>query len=524
MPRPVGGGGGSAAVVSNNARCTERAQDLQKQRREDAKLRAATRREKMLRKEQQLRAHMQTYFWGRVSLRCRQMEVRNAYLKPAVQWTIAGLILGNFITNVIEKQIDPWNENYPDAWFPIETVWNSIFIFELLWNMYGSFYVTTCKGHFFTSSWNIFDFIVVSVSVPSMTGQDLGSFSQLRMLRAFRVFRLFKRIKSLNKILNSISHAIPGIINAAAVMFLVMCIFAILGVDFFGQWGIDNEGNPAWVNVLNETIELRTTRGMSYGEEYYGNFGRSLYTLFQVLTGESWSEVVARPAIFSKDIAMRSTIFYVMYILICGIVLVNVAVAVLLEKMVDRDEPEEDDESDGLSESFAIGQENARPRSPALESLDAAKESRDMVASLRDELAEERALAAQREERMMAVLVSLQSKVNSLEAAAASSAAAATAATAAASMMTDTPHARHRARRAKQRLAGGSTGDVANPNGSMAPHSAVVDHTGSQLTGSHSMHRRKRTHSSTPEDVRQDGERQPSKQTPGRVFGDAFDA
>ena len=113
------------------------------------------------------------------------MEVRNAYLKPAVQWTIAGLILGNFITNVIEKQIDPWNENYPDAWFPIETVWNSIFIFEL-GNMYGSFYVTTCKGHFFTSSWNIFDFIVVSVSCRQRR-PDLGSFSQLRMLRAFRL-------------------------------------------------------------------------------------------------------------------------------------------------------------------------------------------------------------------------------------------------------------------------------------------------------------------------------------------------
>ena len=45
------------------------------------------------------------------------------------------LIIGNFVTNVIEKQIDPFNVLYPDSWFLIETIWNIIFIIELLWNM-----------------------------------------------------------------------------------------------------------------------------------------------------------------------------------------------------------------------------------------------------------------------------------------------------------------------------------------------------------------------------------------------------
>jgi hypothetical protein len=51
------------------------------------------------------------------------------------------------------------------------------------------------------------------------------------MLRAFRVFRLFKRIKSLNKIMVSLVRAIPGILNSALIMVLVMCIYAILGVQ-----------------------------------------------------------------------------------------------------------------------------------------------------------------------------------------------------------------------------------------------------------------------------------------------------
>ena len=58
------------------------------------------------------------------------------------------------------------------------------------------------------------------------------------------------------------------------------------------------------VNVNGENISLVTNRGLSYGEEYYGTFFRSLYTLFQVLTGESWSEVVARTTIFSDAISI----------------------------------------------------------------------------------------------------------------------------------------------------------------------------------------------------------------------------
>ena len=152
------------------------------------------------------------------------------------------------------------------------------------------------------------------------------------MLRAFRVFRLFKRIKSLNKIIVSLTNAVPGLINAAIVQFLVMCIYAILGVDLFRDFGADG----SFINYQGEVVEISTLRGNTFGDEYYGNFFRSLYTLFQVLTGESWSEIVARPIIMSEGtMGIVASVFYVSYIIICGIILVNVAVAVLLEKMVD---------------------------------------------------------------------------------------------------------------------------------------------------------------------------------------------
>ena len=164
------------------------------------------------------------HFWARFARTMKQKEVRAAYMNTKVQWSIAGLIMGNFITNIVEKQIDPWNEFYAPEWFIIEFAWNVVFILELAWNMYSCVHVTTFKGNFFTSSWNLFDLLVVTISIPSMTGADLGSFSQLRMLRAFRVFRLFKRIKSLNRILVSLLAAVPGLVNAAVVMILFMYV------------------------------------------------------------------------------------------------------------------------------------------------------------------------------------------------------------------------------------------------------------------------------------------------------------
>ena len=187
----------------------------------------------------------------------RQQMVREAYQNNYVQWVIAALIMGNFLTNVVEKQVDPWNIYYKADWKVIEAFWNIIFIFELAWNMYGTWYISTLKGHFLCSSWNLFDVLVVGVSLPSLAAVDLpGPLSQLRMLRAFRVFRLFKRIKSRIK-LSSLSDALPGIINAAIVQLIVMCIYAILAVDLFGEFGT----NGTYVNINGDEVPQVSMRG-----------------------------------------------------------------------------------------------------------------------------------------------------------------------------------------------------------------------------------------------------------------------
>jgi len=213
----------------------------------------------------------------------------------------------------------------------------------------------------------VFDAFVVSIGCLVLFRVPMGPLMLVRNVRAFRIFRLFNRVPSLRKITNSIANAVPGVANAFLIMVIFMCIYAILAVEFFNlhgkggsmriypeaDWGVN-------VSVVEESVELKTLRGHDYGEEYFGTFSRALYTLFQVLTGDSWSEAVARPIIFGFSPSPRferhvgsagsvfAAFFYVSFIVITQVILINVVVAVLLEKMVtDDDDDEEDDEDEG---------------------------------------------------------------------------------------------------------------------------------------------------------------------------------
>ena len=210
-----------------------------------------------------------------------QPQAKWIYQNNRVQYSIAGLIFANFFANIIEKQVDPFGRDHEETFLRIEDVFNYIFAFELLLNAYGHWQNPSLLG----DPWNRFDVLVVSVGILSIARVDLpGPFALLRMLRAFRVFRLFKRIKSLQKIIVSLISAVPGMVNAGFIMVLVMCIYAILAVEYFGEHGdiYDNVTDSyVYLNSNNDSVSSVTARGLYYGDEYFGTFLRSLFTLFQ---------------------------------------------------------------------------------------------------------------------------------------------------------------------------------------------------------------------------------------------------
>ena len=247
--------------------------------------------------------------------------VKVFYERQFIQVGVAAVIIINFIAIVLEKEIDPQPAEYQKyrlAWVLIDDICNGIFIVELMLNVYGNFW-----RPFLRSGWNWLDMIVVLVGAISLARIPLGPFAKIKILRAFRILRLFKRVESLKQILDALVRSIPGVINAFIVMLIFMMIYAVLAVDLFREFGYEGEyetiqrygpadaqfGELCGVDAQackdaadsfqnTTSVGALTPRGFFYGQEYFGTFTRALYTLFQVLTGESWSEAVVRPLLF----------------------------------------------------------------------------------------------------------------------------------------------------------------------------------------------------------------------------------
>lgn len=267
-----------------------------------------------------------------------QNWVKQYYETPKVQVGVAGLIFGNFIVSATAAQILPEKGELADVVFHyFDWFFNAAFLIELLWNMYGNFFLS-----FWKSGWNVFDFFIVGVSITSLVFPDLPGVGVLRLFRAFRVFRLFKRIKSLRLIIVGVIMSLEGVMNAFIVLLLFLMIWAIMGVDFFAD----------------------------DFEEQYGSFYVASLTQFQILTLDSWASGVARPIM--EKLGPFHTIFFITYVFINSIMMVNVVVAILLDKFVaamkemeDEDKEAAADQDEEPSQTSAFDDDEEEPEADA---------------------------------------------------------------------------------------------------------------------------------------------------------------
>jgi len=224
--------------------------------------------------------------------------VQRLYKSLVVELTIAILIGLNFLAAALEAQLRPqqgevaWRVFYVLEWF-----FGTIFLVELLVNMYGSWF-----KEFWMNGWNLFDFFIVCISIMSLAG-DMPGIDVLRLFRAFRVFRLFKRVPSLRIIVVGVVKSAKAVSQAFIILAIFMAIWAIMGVDFFGD--------------LEDTT-------------LFGSWSAAMFTLFQVWSGDSWCSGIARPIVLGKD--FTGAIFFISYMFINGILMTNVVIAILLEQ------------------------------------------------------------------------------------------------------------------------------------------------------------------------------------------------
>jgi len=248
-----------------------------------------------------------------------QEDIKKIYDHQYVQVAVAAIIFTNFVCSSAEKQLIPApGSTKAEVFFYFENFFCYVFLFELLINMYGSFFYP-----FWKSAWNCFDFIIVVIAFMALYSAKGSGISILRLFRAFRVFRLFKRIQTLRCIIEGVIASLPGVFNAFVILGLIMGIWSIIGVAFFGNLGVPES-------------------------RYFRNFGEAMFTLWQCMTMDSWASDIARPLI--RETHGVGYVYFVSYIFVSGIVLSNVVVAILLEKYLAAtkvsNEMEEEEEPD----------------------------------------------------------------------------------------------------------------------------------------------------------------------------------
>ena len=174
-----------------------------------------------------------------------------------------------------------------------------IFVVELTAKLFAQ------RLQFFRNGWNIFDFVIVGVSLISGN----GGLSVLRALRILRVLRVISVVPSLRRVVEGFVTALPGMGSVFLLMGIVFYIGAVMATKLFGA------SFPQW----------------------FGTLGQSGYTLFQIMTLESWSMGIVRPVMEEFPL---SWMLFVPFIIMTAFTVLNLFIGVIVDAMQQEHEAE----------------------------------------------------------------------------------------------------------------------------------------------------------------------------------------
>ncbi|XP_056290597.1 sodium channel protein type 4 subunit alpha-like isoform X1 [Pseudoliparis swirei] len=248
--------------------------------------------------------------------------------KQAFDIIIMVLILFNMITMMVET--DEQSPQMEHILNNINLAFIIVFTFECLVK------IVALRCYFFTVGWNIFDFVVVILSIVGIVLADIIEkyfvsptlFRVIRLARIGRILRLIRGAKGIRTLLFALMMSLPALFNIGLLLFLVMFIYAIFGMANFAyvkrQAGIDDMFN-------------------------FETFGNSMICLFQITTSAGWDSLLSpilnnspeecNASIRHTGTAVRGDCgnpsvgitFFVTYIIISFLIVVNMYIAIILE-------------------------------------------------------------------------------------------------------------------------------------------------------------------------------------------------
>ncbi len=219
--------------------------------------------------------------------------------RPSTRYAIMGVILFNAVILGLETSAAVMAEI---GWLivALDTLCLAIFVAELAAKLYA-------RGFsFFRSGWNVFDFVIVGVAlVPA--GQGLAV---LRALRILRLLRVVSVAPTLRRVVEGFVSALPGMGS----------VFLLMGIIFY-------IGSVIATKLYSTTFP-----------EWFGTLGASAYSLFQIMTLESWSMGIVRPVM---QVHPEAWLFFVPFILITTFAVVNLVVGLIVNSMQEAHAVEE---------------------------------------------------------------------------------------------------------------------------------------------------------------------------------------
>jgi len=169
---------------------------------------------------------------------------------------------------------------------------------------------------FWRDPWSLFDFIVVAIALIPAS----GPFAVLRALRVLRVLRLLTMVPSMRRVVGALLNAIPGLGSIALMLMVFYYVFAVIATNIFG------EAFPEW----------------------FGTLGNSFYTLFQIMTLESWSMGIVRPIMETFPYAWA---FFVPFIMVATFTMLNLFIAIIVSAMQNYSEAEHQHTVDAIQQT-----------------------------------------------------------------------------------------------------------------------------------------------------------------------------
>jgi voltage-gated sodium channel len=163
------------------------------------------------------------------------------------------------------------------------------------------------KHRFFYKGWNVFDFIIVAIAFISGN----GAFSILRVFRIFRALRLLYRIPRLRIIVESLFSSIPSIGWICLLLSIWFYICSVIATNLFGN------KFPEW----------------------FGTIFKSMYSLFQIMTLESWSMGIVRPIMNAYPYAW---LLFVPFIIFATYTVMNLFIGIMVSAISDAQNSKED--------------------------------------------------------------------------------------------------------------------------------------------------------------------------------------